>query len=382
MALMRQFWHTDDVSRATGNSADRDMWKPSKSSTAEAHPRRQLTEVGGGDAVYSKFLQWPVYRSFGSRQGDNFADPGRTLFLSTRCKCLTLPVMEQCACKIHSQQVLYIEALCGVDMASHGECRCRWCSVDNGSKWGEVWKHLGTSSDALACPKVDLLAADPEDDVGFMGRKPECTALECSSCGFGGAEGIPVCSRLKKSEQKVWWKVFVDVVTVPASEDGKVKAKKLANQTIPKEGKLCDLWAAFKQHASSTWLITRSRSGKGIATSAAWGRFRTVARKLVRKYRVRTRLASCFCTACQNSKYDECHVNKTFPALVPALMDGEVKETVVMVTGVEPVGRRRSPGDRIWSPAERMHGAEGCRDPVGRDRSGCSQHLMGGAWTR
>ena len=84
--LMRQFWHTNKVSRATGNSGDRDMWKASKSPTAERHPRRQLHEAGWGDAVYANSLKWAAYRGFKSRQGNDFADPGRTLFLSTRCK--------------------------------------------------------------------------------------------------------------------------------------------------------------------------------------------------------------------------------------------------------------------------------------------------------
>lgn len=185
--LMRQYWHSDEVSRATGNSADRDMWKASKSPTAERHPRRQLTEPGGGDAVYAKFLKWAEYRSFKARQGDDFTDPGRSLFLSTRCKCLILPAMEQCACKIHSQQVLYIEALANVDMTSHGECRCRWCCVEGGSKWRETWKHLGTFSDAIACPKVDLRAADPKGDE-WMGRRPECNAFDCEKCGFSSKE--------------------------------------------------------------------------------------------------------------------------------------------------------------------------------------------------
>ena len=114
--LMRQYWHTDEVSRATGDSADRDMWKASKSPTAERHPRRQLIEVGGGDAVYAKFLKWADYKSFKGRQKPGFTDPGRMLFLSTRCKCLILPVMEQSECEIHSQQVLYIEALANVDL--------------------------------------------------------------------------------------------------------------------------------------------------------------------------------------------------------------------------------------------------------------------------
>ncbi|CAB1114187.1 unnamed protein product [Ectocarpus sp. CCAP 1310/34] len=245
---MRQYWHTDEVSRQHGNSAERDMWKASKSPTAHRHPRRQLTEPGGGDAVYAKFLNWASYKSFKERQSDDFThDPGRTLFLSTRCKCLVLPAMEQCACKIHSQQVLYIEALANVDMTSHGECRCRWCNADGGSRWRETWKHLGTFSDAISCPKVDLQAVNPEGD-GWMGRKPECNALDCAKCGFGGADGIPICSKLENSEQTVVWKMFEDVITAPASADGKIKAKKLATQTVPKEGKLCDLWSAFKEH--------------------------------------------------------------------------------------------------------------------------------------
>ena len=156
--------------------------------------------------------------------------------------------MEQCACKIHSQQVLYIEALASVDMASYGECPCQWCSVDESSKWREAWKHLRTFSDAVACPKVNLRAKDPEDNVGLMGRKPECRALECKECGSEGVKGIPICTRLETSQEQVQWKVFEDMITVPTSADGKVKAQKLEDQTIPKEGRLYDLWAAFKEH--------------------------------------------------------------------------------------------------------------------------------------
>ena len=52
---------------------------------------------------------------------------------------------------------------------------------------------------------------------------------------FSGEEGdkagdIPYCSKLEKSEQTVVWKMFEDI-----------KAKKVTNQTVPKEGKLCDL---------------------------------------------------------------------------------------------------------------------------------------------
>ncbi|CAB1097274.1 unnamed protein product [Ectocarpus sp. CCAP 1310/34] len=173
LELMRHYWHTDE-----------------------------LTEPGGGEAVYAKFFNWASYKSFKEGQSDNFTDPGRTLFLSTRCKCLVLPAMEQCACKIHSQQVLCIEALAIVDMTSHDECDCRWCNVDGGRRWRETWKHMGTFSDAIACPKVNLRAADPEGD-SWMGRKPECNALDCAMCGLGGTDDIPICSKLETSEQTV-----------------------------------------------------------------------------------------------------------------------------------------------------------------------------------
>ena len=89
LLLMRQYWHTDEVSWAKGNSAEKDFWKASKSPNAERHPRRELTQPGGGDEVYAKFLQWADYKNFKTRQGSDFTDPGSTLFLSTRCKCLT-----------------------------------------------------------------------------------------------------------------------------------------------------------------------------------------------------------------------------------------------------------------------------------------------------
>ena len=70
------------------------------------------------------------------------------------------------------------------------------------------------------------------------------------------------------------------------------------------------------------------------------GEKEVVVRKVVRKYRVKTRLASCFCSSCQISinRYEECDINRTYPALVPAMMNGEVKGTVIMDTGVEPIG--------------------------------------------
>ena len=61
-------------------------------------------------------------------------------------------------------------------------------------------------------------------------------------------------------------------------------------------------------------------------------------RKIKRRYPVRTRLASCFCSSCQISNYEEYHVTRTYLALVPVFQDGEVTETVLMDTGVAPEG--------------------------------------------
>ena len=58
-------------------------------------------------------------------------------------------------------------------------------------------------------------------------------------------------------------------------------------------------------------------------------------RKVKRTYRIRTRLASCFCSASQRSQYEDCHViSRAYPGIVPALRDGQVRETVIMDTGV------------------------------------------------
>ena len=45
VALMKDFWHNDAVSRLTGNSAH--VFRESKSPTARTHPRRQLMVEGG-----------------------------------------------------------------------------------------------------------------------------------------------------------------------------------------------------------------------------------------------------------------------------------------------------------------------------------------------
>ena len=60
-------------------------------------------------------------------------------------------------------------------------------------------------------------------------------------------------------------------------------------------------------------------------------------RKVKRTYRIRTRLASCFCSACQRSQYKDFRISRAYPGIVPALRDGQVRETVIMDTGVAPV---------------------------------------------
>ena len=77
LALANRYWHCDDVSRATGNSGDRDMWRPSKAKDTPAHPRRQLIVEGGGDVVYRGFLAWAPYLAYKAEQGDSFLQGSR-----------------------------------------------------------------------------------------------------------------------------------------------------------------------------------------------------------------------------------------------------------------------------------------------------------------
>lgn len=64
------------------------MYRASKARDAPSHPRRQINIQGAGDEVYKRFLLWAEYLAFKAEQGEGFTDPGRTLFLSTRCPCL------------------------------------------------------------------------------------------------------------------------------------------------------------------------------------------------------------------------------------------------------------------------------------------------------
>lgn len=137
-AYMRVYWHSDDVSRATGNSGklfcsrrvgvllmsarccfctnsfdalklncgqgvhvtdvsfpssrpagDRDMFKESRKKDAPSHPRRQLMHKG--DKVWRMFLKDRRYLALKAKllkEDGSFTDPGRTTFLATRCSCL------------------------------------------------------------------------------------------------------------------------------------------------------------------------------------------------------------------------------------------------------------------------------------------------------
>ena len=132
--LVQQFWHTPGISRSSGTS--RDIFRESKSPDAATHPRRQLMVAGGGETVFSKFLESPEFNNFKSiwksEKGEDIRDPGRTLFLSTRCRCLTAPKTDQCACKIHTQQQWHLNALKDVTVEGRWACDCRWCSAVDG----------------------------------------------------------------------------------------------------------------------------------------------------------------------------------------------------------------------------------------------------------
>lgn len=67
-----------------------------------------------------------------------------------------------------------------------------------------------------------------------------------------------------------------------------------------------------------------------------------VCRKVTRTHKLSTRLASCFCSSCQRSEFDQRYVTQTYPRLVPTMQDGHVTERVVMDTGVAPVGAEES----------------------------------------
>ena len=55
LELMKRFWHTNEVSRASGTSSNRDTWRPSKRKGEKPHARRQLHVQGVGETAFSRF---------------------------------------------------------------------------------------------------------------------------------------------------------------------------------------------------------------------------------------------------------------------------------------------------------------------------------------
>ncbi|CAN0331182.1 unnamed protein product [Pylaiella littoralis] len=237
--LAKRYWHCDDVSRASGDSGKKAMWRPSKKAGEEYHPRRQL--MVHGDKVHRMFLEWPPYVALKAelmKEDATFKDPGRSTFLTTRCGCLVEPRVSQCACEIHTQQSLYLEALAMVMGSMHEDCdcTCSWCDGGEGcKKWTGMCRNLHNFSEELLCEKVDLLAEDTEGGFEHWGRKPECVAGECSDCGFGNPDGIPTdCAALAASAHRMMgWIRFED----QKMEDGKTHKK----QQLPQVGPLGDL---------------------------------------------------------------------------------------------------------------------------------------------
>ena len=112
------------------------------------------------------------------------------------------------------------------------------------------------------------------------------------------------------------------------------------------------------------------------AEKPASGEEEAVVRKAKRRCRVGTRLAFCFCSQCQISRYEECHINRTYPALVPALIDGQVRNGHHGHRGIAR-RRREASADQVQVPSERMQGVESYWDPVGGERSGFCSRILG-----
>lgn len=103
------------------------------------------------------------------------------------------------------------------------DCDCDWCDRLGCKRWSNMCQNLGTFPQALACEKVDLLEGDSDDGTEFWGRKPGCSAIKCSECGFGKSGGIPTnCAALAKHKDRlVGWIRFED----QTMRDGKVHKK-------------------------------------------------------------------------------------------------------------------------------------------------------------
>ena len=76
------------------------------------------------------------------------------------------------------------------------------------------------------------------------------------------------------------------------------------------------------------------------------------AEKVILAHELFTSAASRFCSACRRREYSECFTNGMYPGQVPVLKADEVEETVVRVTGVDPVvGVNPVPGSKRKSKA-------------------------------
>ena len=92
--------------------------------------------------------------------------------------------------------------------------------------------------------------------------------------------------------------------------------------------------------------------------------------KVTVDHEVYTSSGSCFCSACRVCDYDKCLVFAMYPALVPKLQLSVVEETVIMDTGVDPVGvdgrvdGRKKKGNQVSQEEQRLFDAEGYRYTV------------------
>ena len=59
--------------------------------------------------------------------------------------------------------------------------------------------------------------------------------------------------------------------------------------------------------------------------------------KVVLAHELYTSSASCFCSACRRREYNKCFANIMYPGQAPVLKADDIEETVVGVTGVDPV---------------------------------------------
>ena len=108
-----------------------------------------------------------------------------------------------------------------------------------------------------------------------------------------------------------------------------LKRKGEGRLTEEEESRLARLGEVKVKHTGK-W--TRDEAGEPVS-----GEEVVDVRKSKRTYSIRTCLVSCFCSACQRSQYEDGHVNRAYPGIVPALRDGQVRETAIMYTGVAPV---------------------------------------------